>query len=79
MVVWQVAYHLQSWHNAFATAASNAVWAHLNDPQDPMTTEDIKNAVTIFLTPDGNPPSPPYFWRELEFADDQTTVTKRSV
>ena len=60
----QIAYRLQNWRNAFATVALNAVKAHIEESN--MTENEILEAVEIFLTPDGNPPTTPYFWRDWD-------------
>ena len=71
----QIAYRLQNWRNAFATVALNAVKAHIEESN--LTEDEITEAVEIFLTPDGNPPTTPYFWQDWDIADDGSA--KKSV
>lgn len=53
----------------------NAVKAHMEESG--MTEEEIAEAVEVFLTPDGNPPTTPYFWRDWNITEDGSV--KKSV
>jgi hypothetical protein len=53
----------------------NGVKGHIEESG--MTEDEIVEAVKLYLTPDGDPPSCPYFWRDWEIADDDQV--KRSV
>lgn len=64
----KISYRLQNWRNAFASAAMSAVKVHIEESE--MTPSEITEAVDVFLSPDGNPPSYPYFWRDWDIADD---------
>jgi hypothetical protein len=75
-VLLQIAYRLQSWRNAFATAAINVVKARI-EQEDELTPPEIAEAMEVYLTPVGIPPTYPYFWREWEILDDGTV--KKSV
>lgn len=75
LITLQIAYRLQNWRNAFASTAMNAVKEHIEGSE--MASNEIVEAVEAFLTPDGNPPSSPYFWRDWEIANDGSV--KKSV
>jgi hypothetical protein len=53
----------------------NAVRSHMEESN--ITEHEIAEAVEVFLTPDGNPPTTPYFWRDWDIADDGSV--KKSV
>ena len=72
----QIAYHLQSWRNAFAMTTINVVKAQIEE-EDELTPPKIAEAMEVYLTPAGIPPTYSYFWHEWEIQDDGTV--KKSV
>jgi hypothetical protein len=73
----QIAYRLQSWRNAFATAASNIVKARIEE-EDTLTPAEIAEAMDVYLSPVGIPPTYPYFWRDWEIHDGTVKKTVRN-
>ncbi|KAF8810994.1 hypothetical protein BYT27DRAFT_7208870 [Phlegmacium glaucopus] len=75
----QISYRLNNWHNGFGTKAAEALRRYIEVDQ----AEFFKNCkviadwVQFSLTPDGNPPTYPFLWKEWKINDKTEKVTKK--
>ena len=69
----QITYRLNNWCNGFGTKAAEALKRYIEVDQANFfdNQQAIADWVQFSLTPDGNPPTYPFLWKEWN-VDDET-------
>ena len=69
----QITYHLNNWCNGFGTKAAEALKRYIEVDQANFfdNQQVIADWVQFSLTPNGNPPTYPFLWKEWN-VDDET-------
>ena len=75
----QISYRLNNWHNGFGTKAAEALKRYIEVDQAEFFDDRqvIANWVQFSLTPDGNPPTYPFLWKEWNVSDETGKVKKK--
>lgn len=75
----QISYRLNNWRNGFGTKAAEALKRYIEvDQADYFENRQIiADWVNFSLTPDGNPPTYPFLWREWKIDDETEKVTRK--
>ena len=75
----QITYRLNNWRNGFGTKAAEALKRYIEVDQANFFNNQqvIADWVQFSLTPDGNPPTYPFLWKEWNVDDETGKVTKK--
>lgn len=75
----QISYRLNNWRNGFDTKAAEALKRYIEVDQSEFfeNRKVIADWVQFSLTPDGNPPTYPFLWKEWKINDEMEKVTKK--
>ena len=75
----QISYRLNNWRNGFGTKAAEALKRYIEVDQAEFFDDHqvIADWVQFSLTPDGNPPTYPFLWKEWNINDENGKVTKK--
>ena len=75
----QISYCLNNWRNGFGTKAAEALKTYIQVDQAEFfdNHQVIADWVEFSLTPDGNPPTYPFLWKEWNINDETGKVTKK--
>lgn len=75
----QITYRLNNWRNGFGTKAAEALKRYIEVDQAEFFDDRqvIANWVQFSLTPDGDPPTYPFLWKEWNINDETAKVTKK--
>ena len=75
----QITYHLNNWCNGFGTKAAKALKRYIEVDQAKFldNQQAIADWVQFSLTPDENPPTYPFLWKEWNVDDETGKVTKK--
>jgi hypothetical protein len=70
--VLQISYRLNNWRNGFGTRAAEALKRYIEVDQAEYFDDRqvIADWVQFSLTPDGNPPTYPFLWKEWRVNDE---------
>ena len=75
----QISYRLNNWRNGFGTKAAEALKRYIEVDQAEFFDDHqvIADWVQFSLTPDRNPPTYPFLWKEWNINDENGKVTKK--
>ena len=74
----QISYHLNNWCNGFSTKVVEALKRYIEvDQADYFKNQIITDWVNFLLTPDGNPPTYHFLWRDWKIDDETEKVTRK--
>jgi hypothetical protein len=75
----QISYRLNNWRNGFGTKAADALKRYIEVDQAEFFDDRqvIADWVQFSLTPDGDPPTYPFLWKEWNVNDETGRVTKK--
>ena len=75
----QITYRLNNWCNGFGTKAAEALKRYIEVDQANFfdNQQAIADWVQFSFTPNGNPPTYPFLWKEWNVDDETGKVTKK--
>ena len=75
----QISYRLNNWRNGFGTKAAEALKRYIEVDQAEFfdNRQVIADWFQFSLTPDGDPPTYPFIWKEWNINDETGKVTKK--
>lgn len=75
----QISYRLNNWRNGFGTKAAEALkrYIEVNQADYFENRQIIADWVNFSLTPDGNPPTYSFLWREWKINNETEKVTRK--